>query len=370
MIGPRILYIARAYPPTTGGMENLALHLSTHMRAHADVTTILNRRGKKALPAFLPYALGAALRKVRSGRVDAICLSDAMLAPLGAALRIATGVPVVATVHGLDVTWTNRAYQAVVPPALTRLDLVMPNSAATDAAMRARTGTRPPSLVVPLGVNPLAVPDDAAIAEFERMAGVGAEDRLLLTVGRLVERKGAAWFAGQVLPSLPSNTIWAVIGEGPQREAIIAAAARTGVAGRMRLLGRVSDQVLAAAYRRAELFLMPNVPVTGDIEGFGLVALEASASGLPVVASRLDGITEAVQHERNGVLVRAGDGEAWASHIRRLLALPPRQLRSLGAEFAEHTTATFGWDRTAQCYVHAIAGVIAGCSTTGKPRAA
>lgn len=370
MIGPRILYIARAYPPTTGGMENLALHLSTHMRAHADVTTILNRRGKKALPAFLPYAFAAALRLIRTGRVDAVCLSDAMLAPLGAALQSATGVPVVATVHGLDVTWTNRAYQAVVPRALARLDLVLPNSAATDAAMRVRTGARPPSLVVPLGVNPIAVPDDAAIAEFERMAGAGRDERLLLTVGRLVARKGAAWFAGNVLPHVPAEVRWVVIGEGPERDAIAAAAARAGASGRVRLLGRVSDEVLAAAYNRAELFVMPNVPVAGDIEGFGLVALEASASGLPVLASRLEGIAEAVQHEQNGVLVPAGDAAAWASHVRLLLALPPRQLHALGAEFAAYTLATFGWDRTARRYVDAIAEILEHRAGARQARAA
>ena len=60
------------------------------------------------------------------------------------------------------------------------------------------------------------------------------------------------------------------------------------------MIGEVSDDMLAAAYRSADVMVMPNIPVRGDMEGFGLVALEAAAAGLPVVASRIEGITDAI----------------------------------------------------------------------------
>jgi glycosyltransferase involved in cell wall biosynthesis len=283
-----------------------------------------------------------------------VYLSDAMLAPLGAALRAATGVPVVATVHGLDLTWENRAYQAAVRRSLRRLDLVMPNSRATEQALRERTGARPPSEVIPLGVNALATPSDADRAEFRRLAGAPHEQRVVLTAGRLIERKGAAWFTRNVLPRLPEDVVYVVVGEGPDRGAIASAASHAGVSHRVRLTGRISDGALAAAYHAADLFVMPNVSVPGDMEGFGLVALEASGAGVPVVASRIDGITEAVHHERNGLLAPPGDAEEWARVVCGLLALPPAQLGALGDEFARHTRATFGWDRTARRYVQAM----------------
>jgi glycosyltransferase involved in cell wall biosynthesis len=366
----RILYIARAFPPTIGGMETLAYQLSTRMGAHANVTTIINRRGKMALPAFLPRAFASAFRRVRGGEVDAVHLADALLSPLGAALKAASRVPVTVSVCGLDITYANPAYQSVVPRALRRLDLALPISAATDLAMHTRTGPLPRSRVIPLGVNPLARADDAAVGRFRRAAHLRDDARIVLTVGRLVERKGAAWFAGEILPLLPADTVYVVIGEGPQHDAIVAAAAATGVDRRLRMLGRVDDSTLSAAYRCADVFAMPNVPVAGDMEGFGLVALEAAASGLPVVASRLEGITEAVQDQRNGMLVPPRDADAHAHAINALLAMPRDQLRGLGAAASRFTLETYGWDETARRYVAAIESVVHPRHTRIEARAA
>ena len=154
----RILFIARAFPPTVGGMENLALQLSEHLRRHADVTMLINRRGKKALPFFLPYATLAAIKAVRQKRIDVVHVADALLAPVGAAVKLATGVTVTSSVCGLDVTYANRAYQTVVPRALRRLDMTMPISTATMTALRDRAGSSPRAQVIPLGVNPLPCP--------------------------------------------------------------------------------------------------------------------------------------------------------------------------------------------------------------------
>lgn len=356
---PRLLFIARAFPPTLGGMENFALQLSNHLRAQTHVTTLVNPRGKRALPAFLPYALLAGVRAVRRDRIDAIHLADSLLAPLGVLLRSATGVPVTASVCGLDVTYPNRAYQAVVPRALTRLDMTMPISAATAAELARRSAGRASQTVIPLGVNPLPVPGAAAEVEFRARASIGERDRVLLTVGRLIRRKGASWLVAQVLTQLPPDVVYVLIGEGPERDAILGAAVGAGVRDRVRLLGRVDDQLLAAAYRRADVFVMPNVPVPGDIEGFGLVALEAAASGLPVVAADLEGIREAVQHERNGLLVASRDATAWSAALSSLLARPPQERSSLGDSFRTFTIANYGWDQVAARYLSEIRSIVA-----------
>lgn len=357
---PRIIFIARAFPPTIGGMENLALQLSTHMQGPAEITPIINRGGKKALPKFLPYAAVAAVRAVRRQRADAVHLADALLAPVGATIKAASRVPVTASVCGLDVTYPSRPYQAMIPRALRRLDLVMPISAATEAAMRDRTGVRPLSDVIPLGVNPLPAPDQAAREQLERLIATPASSHIVLTVGRLIERKGAAWFAGNVLPLLGDDVVYVLVGDGPQREVIASAAAAAGVASRLRMLGRISDDLLAAAYHRADIFVMPNVPVAGDLEGFGLVALEAAASGLPVVASALEGITEAIRHESNGVLVRPLDAPGFAREISSLLRSSPERRREVGLAFARYTDAHYGWRQTARQYVTAIDSLLVG----------
>lgn len=350
----RLLFVARAYPPTTGGMEMCAHHLHKELSDIADVTAMINHRGKRALPAFLPYAALAGIAAVKRHRIDAVYLADALLAPAGAAIKAATGVPVIATVHGLDVTYDNAVYQRTAIPALRRLDAVMPNSNATRGALHGRTGARPPSTVVPLGVNPVPPPSRDAARAFERMLDVRPEQPVVLTVGRLIERKGAAWFAAEVLPQLPDDLIYAVVGEGAQREAILAAATAAGVAHRVRVLGRVDDDMLAAAYERADIFVMPNIPVAGDIEGFGLVALEAAASRVPVIASRIDGIVDAVRDGKNGLLVDPLNAAAFAREIRALLAMPAYERAALAASFSACTLETYGWPRAARRYLDLI----------------
>jgi len=366
---PRILFIARAYPPTLGGMENFAQRLHEGLAQRTEVRAIINRRGKKALPAFLPYALVAGTLIGRSRTVDAIHLADALLAPLGMVLRRTTGLPVTASVCGLDVTYVNPLYQAIVPRALRQLESTMPISHATEAAMIARApGAR--STVIPLGVNPLPKPSPPEIARFDALCDAAPGQRIILSVGRLVARKGAAWFVEHVLSALPDDVLFVAIGEGPERARIEAAAALAGVMPRVRLLGRVDDGLLAAAYARASVFVMPNIPVPGDMEGFGLVALEAAAAGALVIASDLEGITEAVQHGRNGLLVTAGDAAAWVVAIRDALEQPHTALTDQTRRFSRFTREQYGWGATATRYLDVIARVTADHGSARELRAA
>ena len=204
--------------------------------------------------------------------------------------------------------------------------------------------------MIPLGVNPMAAADGGAIQEFRARAALNGGP-LILTTGRLIKRKGVSWFVDQVVPRLSDRTTYVVIGEGEEEAAIRSAAVSAGVSDRVRLLGRVSDELLAAAYLAADVFVMPNVPVAGDMEGFGLVALEAAASGLPVVASKLEGITEAVHHERNGLLVTPCAADEFVATLGKLLALPPGQRQVLGEAFRTYTMDTYSWDRAARRYV-------------------
>ena len=82
-------------------------------------------------------------------------------------------------------------------------------------------------------------------------------------------------------------------------------------------------------------------------------------------AARLEGITEAVQHDRNGLFVTAGSADEYVSTIMRLLTLPPDDLRRLGASYADFTLRTFGWDKTAGRYLDVI-GEIAEAKAPAK----
>jgi phosphatidylinositol alpha-1,6-mannosyltransferase len=119
-------------------------------------------------------------------------------------------------------------------------------------------------------------------------------------------------------------------------------AERHDVTDRVQVLGRLSDESLRSLYRGADVFMMPNIPVAGDIEGFGVVMLEAGASGLPVIAADLEGIRDVITPGENGEMVESGDVGGFADAILRFHA-EPGLLTAASARAAEHTASRFSW---------------------------
>jgi phosphatidylinositol alpha-1,6-mannosyltransferase len=184
--------------------------------------------------------------------------------------------------------------------------------------------------------------------------------KVLLTVGRLIERKGVVHFLTEVMPKLLAarqDFCYLIIGEGPQRELIETRITSLHLEDHVSLLGRVDDETLRAAYHLADLFVMPNIPVQNDIEGFGLVALEAAAAGRYAVASRLDGIPEAIVSGQNGTLLDPLDSEAFAQTILELLEDDERR-EALGAQAREFVRRRYSWDIIARRYLRVFLEVV------------
>ena len=349
----RLLFLTRKFPPSVGGMEKLSAELAQALQQQAPTTVIAWGRSQLGLPLFLPVAFMRAAWAIRMRGVSHVHLGDALLAPLGLALKRLFGVRVSATACGLDVTYRPAWYQAVVPPALARLDHVVAISEATREACLAR-GVAPERLsVIPPGIESAAYAQAADAAALARIAGRAlAGQRVLLTVGRLVRRKGVAWFVDAVMPRLPADVVYLVAGEGPERPRIEAAIAAHGLGDRVRLLGRVSDDDVHTLYAGAHVFVMPNVPVPGDMEGFGIVAIEAASAGLPVVASDLEGIRAALADPATGRLVAAENPLAFVGALDAALAATPAEREAAQRAVREH----FGWPSAARRYLDHIGG--------------
>ncbi len=118
------------------------------------------------------------------------------------------------------------------------------------------------------------------------------------------------------------------------------------------MLGLTSEAALARLRARADLFVMPNLPIPGDMEGFGIVMLEAAAYKVPTVAADLEGIRDVVD-ETTGARVPAGDANAFAATIQRLWADPAH--RSALGEGARQRAMGLGWRHVAGRYVAALA---------------
>ena len=374
----RILYVSHSFPlpeeplSNVGGMQRVAVELYRALRADPEVElsellleTSWASTGRRT-PLFLASLLARIPAIVRDKRIDAVLFSSMVTAAVTPLLhrRIrAAGAVTAAIPVGRDVTLPNPVYQLLVPRILRSLDFVLPISRATAEACLAR-GSRPERThVVPCGVD------------FQRLEQLGAtesrrarlrkllsaqghnipdEAMLLLSVGRHQERKGFHWFNEEVVPKLRSDTIYLLAGVGPMTGSIGEIVAKRGLQQRVLLLGKVTEEELVTLYGGADLFIMPNIPVAGDIEGFGVVMLEAGAAGLPVVAADLEGIRDVVTSGENGTLVPPRDIAAFVSAIDAYRQ--PGVLRHASGRAAEFVQANFGWPAIARSYLQILRG--------------
>lgn len=375
----RLLYVSHSFPPpdrplsNVGGMQRVATELYGALTRRDDVEllpVVLRsswRWTHVRAPLFLFRTAGALRRHLARRDVDAVLFSSMVTASLAVPLAdrfSAARVPAAAIVHGRDVTLDVAPYQRFVPRVFGALDAVLPVSRATGAACLER-GLAPGRLfVVPNGIDvdrferpavrsqaraalPAAIPGGVPLPE---------GSLLLCSVGRQVRRKGFAWFVDEVMPRLPAHVHYWLAGEGPEADEIRAAAERRSLGARVRLLGRVTEAQLAALYQGADLFVMPNIPVPGDMEGFGVVMLEAGLCGLPSVAARLEGIIDVIRDGVNGHFVASGDAEGYAAVIRRYDEHRD-ELRAASERAAEYVAATFSWEAVAGRYVELLQGL-------------
>jgi glycosyltransferase involved in cell wall biosynthesis len=345
-------------------MEKLSYYITTNVARHVPSTIIKWGGSQKWLPLFLPYALARALWVLATRPVDLIHMGDLALAPMGCFLRFVSGRPVVVNAHGLDVLYPNRLYQAVIPACTGRLDHVICISEHTRQLCLERGIRAERTTVIPVGMESAASPLTLTQAEQDHWSHRwGLEPRpwhRLLTVGRLVPRKGVRFLVSEVLPLLLAQRrdwIYLIVGDGPERAAIESILRDNGLAARVRLLGRVPDEEVHAAYAMADLFVMPNVPVAGDSEGFGLVTLEARAAGLPVVAARLEGIGDSFLSAEDGILVPPGDAQAFVAAINNLLEA--ELTMEARASRRRRVASVYDWEHVTQRYLAVFQAVCA-----------
>jgi phosphatidyl-myo-inositol dimannoside synthase len=357
----KILYVSHSFPPrgraldNLGGMQRVATELHAALRAHPGVrlSGLLLETSWRWTHVRTPFFLLRLLREIprlaREEGIEVVLFSSMVTASIAPALRrrMGGGAPLLAAIPvGRDLTLPVGVYQRLVPRVLDALDVVLPISRATAAEALDRGAAPERTRVVPCGVDlsRFGGVDRAAarVALLERGGGrIPADALLLASVGRHQERKGFHWFAERVMPRLP-RAHYLVGGEGPFTGKIREAAARAGVSERVHLLGRLSEEALVELYGGSDLFVMPNIPVPGDMEGFGVVMLEAGMGGLPTVAADLEGIRDVVCEGENGVLVPSGDAQAFAGAIGDLTA-SRAGLAESSRRAADFTASTFSW---------------------------
>jgi glycosyltransferase involved in cell wall biosynthesis len=296
------------------------------------------------VPGFFASQLYSTWRLTRRYRFDLLHvhwlipqgLSSAMLPPW-------IDTPKLLTAHGGDVFASKSAVRKRIARFVAnRHDAITVNSTAMRDAVAALTGK--PSRVIPMGID---------LDRFSEN-GASARDRAdssnrLLFVGRLVEKKGVEHLI-RAMPSIIAAAPGAsltVVGDGPRREALEREALALGVAGSIVFKGALPNSELPSFYNNADLFIAPSVVAeSGDTEALGVVLLEAAACGLPIIATRVGGISDVVLHGETGLLVEEKSPGQLANAAIELINDRPRAAR-LGSAARRHIVESFGWDSVA-----------------------
>ncbi len=366
----RHLLVTNDFPPKIGGIQNYLWELwrrlpagaaSVHTTPYAGTAAFDAQQPfpieRSAEPWLIPYPwLPARVRRL-ARRFDAdLVLFDPAI-PVGQ-IGPAVGLPYGVILHGAEVTIPGRlpGLRSLLAPTLRSASLVVSAGAYALAEAERCAGRALPSVVIPPGVDAQRFrPLDPADRAVERARlGLDDDDVLLATVSRLVPRKGmdtlitASAEVARRRRSRPGPRLQVVIGgSGRQARDLEAEVEKTGAP--VRLTGRLPDDEVPALYGAADLMAMLcNERWFGlEQEGFGIVFLEAAASGLPQIAGRSGGAHEAVEHGVTGLIIDdPTDVRAAADAIEALMDAPDRR-HKMGVEARRRAVELFDYRRLA-----------------------
>ncbi|MBI4426447.1 MAG: glycosyltransferase [Candidatus Kerfeldbacteria bacterium] len=242
---------------------------------------------------------------------------------LGMVARWLLGRPYVVGIFGLDfyAYRTTIVRRVLLRLALRGAEWVVTNSTFT-ARLVTNFGVPSGKVVVSFpGVNQPPTTPSTDVNQFRQRLGLDGK-KILLTVGRLIKRKGHARIIRAlptILASVPELR-YLIVGDGPERPLLERLVRECSLQDVVQFLGAIPNDQRILAYRLADAFIM--LPVTSNVEaeGFGIVYLEALSAGVPIIATRSGGVNDIIRHEVNGLaLDEQADASAISQAITRLL---------------------------------------------------
>lgn len=251
------------------------------------------------LPFFVMYACFRAV--FFSG--DGCHIGDALLSPIASCIRFfRPRLRLTLTTYGLDVIYPSRHYQWMLRRTLPLFDVIVTISHATALKLLKRSVDEKRMTTIVPGVDiPLHVPTRrVSMHQF-------------LILGRQIKRKGTLWFLRDVMPKVLRHFPDAhliIAGDGPELLSIRALVSSMHLDDHVTVLGMIDAQMKEHLLSTSQVMIVPNIAVPHDMEGFGLVCTEALLHGLPVVASRREGLIDAVVEGETGMFFESQDPDA------------------------------------------------------------
>ncbi|MCQ4208494.1 MULTISPECIES: glycosyltransferase family 4 protein [Streptomyces] len=373
---PKTLLVTNDFPPRPGGIQaflhNMALRLDPERLVVYASTWKRSKEGIEATAAFdaeqpftvvrdrttmllpTPRVTRRAVGLLKEHGCTSVWFGAAApLGLMGGALRKAGAQRIVATTHGHEAGWAQL-------PASRQLLRRIGESTDTVTYLGEYTRSRIAAALTPAAAERMAqLPPGVDEKTFHPGSGgdlvrarLGLSERpVVVCVSRLVPRKGQDTLIlamPRILAAVP-DAVLLVVGGGPYEKELRKLAVETGVADSVRFTGAVPWAELPAHYGAGDVFAMPCRTRRGglDVEGLGIVYLEASATGLPVVAGDSGGAPDAVLDGETGWVVRGGSAEDAADRVVALL-LDPELRRRMGERGRAWVEERWRWDLLAE----------------------
>ena len=342
----KVLIVTNDFPPRRGGIQSFVHALAARLPADRVVVyapawdgaaefdarqafEVIRHHGSLMLP--VPDVRRRAVALLTEHGCDTVLFGAA--APLGllaASLRRAGASRIVALTHGHEAGWASLpGARSLLRRIADEVDVVTYLGEYFRVRMAKAMSTPAAGRMVRLapGVDPVVFRPGAGGAEVRQRLGIDPDRPVVLCVSRIVPRKGQdtlirAW--PQVLRRSAVEPLLLLVGGGPYRPTLDRLVTQAGIAGSVLFTGAVSWDDLPAYYDAANIFAMPcRTRRAGlDVEGLGIVYLEASATGLPVIAGDSGGAPDAVLDGETGYVVPARNQDALTGKLVELLADP------------------------------------------------
>ena len=373
-----ILVITWNFPPRRGGMEQLLGSLCDELRKHHRLFIITAYADHSCPPetgtfrpswpglfAFFSYALWKGAVLLRCHRdIRVVFGGSVLVTPLVCILAQLFHRRAIIQAHGLDILYPSFVYQSFIVRWLRFCDHVIANSRYTAALAKDKGASQNSITIIHPGVHwqRFALSTSMDALKLER----GLEGKkIILFVGRLARRKGVKEFIEKslvhIIQEIP-NCRFLIVGDNPKdslthredvRSEIEQAISAHHLEEHVQWLGALSDDDLIKVYNLCDLMVLPILKMKDDVEGFGIVALEAAAAGKPVVAMSVGGVPDAVEDGKSGVVVAPDHYELMSQSIIRLLS--GKEISSAIGEYAQRRVKEkFCWNSTIARYEKAL----------------
>lgn len=360
----KALLISRNLPPLIGGMERLMLETAKILSKHYQLS-IIGPRGSKAyfgekvkvyqLPSspivFIPASLLLAVWLTTTRKCKLVIGGSGVMAPAVVAATSISNARSAIFLHGLDIIANNVIYQRLFVPAQRHINLVIANSTNTKNLAISKGIKEGHIKIIHPGTSLPTVDRNEARRRLSEQYHLDGK-KLMLSVGRITPRKGLKEFVQHALPLICNaqpNSLLIVAGDHPENglkksadlpKQIAAISQELGLSDHILFLGNISDEELSRCYAAADCLIFPLIEIPGDVEGFGMVAIEAAAHGTPTIAFNTGGISDAINEGDSGHLIPTGNYKLLADAVLSSITTDSPIKANKCIDFAKN----FHWD--------------------------